>query len=174
MDKNWNKNKLVGNSAENIIEFLIKSMPEWTCIEFGVESHTKDIKNMAGEIVNPVTTKIRRMPDFVVFNEKARETFFVEVKYSTNSEGQGYLFKYLESYNEYWGGTKLIIVRQNKPHFVWIDLKKIDNSMMKMKKINGEWAESWEFGELEQDIKTLFPDLKDEDIDEAIKRIAPK
>ena len=44
MDNNWNKNKLVGNSAENIVEYLINSMPDWNCSKFGVETHIKDIK----------------------------------------------------------------------------------------------------------------------------------
>ena len=174
MDENCDKHKFIGNSAENIVEFLINSMPDWKCNKFGVETHINDIKNMVRKAVNPITTKIRKMPDFVVFNEKTEETFFVEVKYRSNSEGEGYIFKYLENYNEYWKGTKLIIVRQNKPHLVWVDLEKINDSMKKMKQIGGEWKVSWDFGEIQQDIKTLFPDLKDEDIEEAIKRIVPK
>ena len=114
------------------------------------------------------------MPDFVVFNEKTGETFFAEVKYSSQSKGEGYLFPHLENYNEYWKGTKLIIVRQNKPHFTWVDLEKVNDSMRKMKQIIGEWKASWEFGEIEQDIKTLFPNLKNTDIAEATKRIVPK
>jgi hypothetical protein len=143
-------------------------MPTWKCCQFGVETHIKDIKDMV-KGVDPISMKIRKMPDFVVFNEK--EIFFVEVKYRSNSERDGYFFKYLENYNEYWKGTKLIIVRQNKPYFVWIDLEKVNNSMKKMKQIGGEWKASWNFGEIEQDIKTLFPDLKDEAIEQAIKLI---
>jgi len=174
MDENWNENKLAGNSAEKIIEFLINSMDGWKCNEFGVETHIKDIKDNVQKIVNPITIKIRKMPDFVVFNEEKKIAFFIEVKYSSNSEKGGYLFKYLENYKEYWNGTKLIIVRQNKPHFLWVDLDKINESMKKMKQVLGEWKASWDFGEIEQDIKTLFPDLKNEDIEKATKRITPK
>ncbi len=166
----WNKNKLVGSNTENIVKYLINSMPDWNCIEFGVETHIRDIKDMVREHSNPITTKIRKMPDFVAFNEKTGETFFVEVKYCS-SEIKGYIFTYLEDYNKYWEGTKMIIVRPTEPHFVYIDLEKIDSSMRKMKQIDGEWKESWDFSEIEQDIKDLFPDLKDEDIKQAKKKI---
>ena len=174
MDKNWNKHKLFGNNAEKIVEFLINSMPNWKCCQFGVETHIKDIKDMVSGSENPISLKIRKMPDFVVFNEKTGETFFVEVKYSSNSEREGYLFKYLENYNEYWNGTKLIIVRQNKPYFVWVSLEKVNNTMRKMKQVMGEWKVSWDFGDIEQDIKTLFPDLTDEVIEQAIKMLPQK
>jgi|SRR3989344_6342374 len=174
MDENWNKYKLVGDSAESIVKFLINSMSDWKCNGFGVETHIKDIKDIVNKVVNPITTKIRKMPDFIAFNEKTEETFFIEVKYSSNSERNGYIFKYLEDYNKYWNGTKLIIVRQNKPYFVWVDLDKINNSMKEMKEIGGKWHAFWNFGELEQDIKILFPNLKNESIEEAKKMIVLK
>ena len=171
MDNDWNKHKLAGNSAENIVEFLINSMYCWKCLKFGVETHIKDIKEMVRSSINPITIKIRKMPDFVAFNEETGETFLIEVKYSSNSREEGYLFKYLENYNEYWEGTKLIIVRSNKPHFVYIDLKDIDYSMREMTSFEGETRGSWDFRGIEQDIKDLFPELKDEKIEEAIERI---
>ncbi len=164
MRMNWNKQKLMGNNAENVVRYLINSMPDWKCCEFGVETHIKDIKDMVREESNPITTKIRKMPDFVAFNKKTKETFFVEVKYSSSLFGNNYLFGYLENYNEYWKGTKLIIVRPNEPLFVYIDLEKINDSMRKMKQIEGKWKASWNFKGIEQGIKYLFPDLKDEDI----------
>lgn len=171
MDENWNEHKLVGNSAENIVEYLINSMSDWKCMKFGVETHIKDIKDMVREKVNPITTKIRKMPDFIAFNENTGETFFIEVKYSSNTERKGYIFKYLEQYNQYWKGTKLIIVRPNEPHFLYIDLEKIDDSMKERKNVAGEWKYLWDFSEVEQDIKKLFPDLRDEDIKEAKGKI---
>lgn len=166
MDKVFNKNKLIGNNGENIVEFLINSMPNWKCSKFGVENHIKEIRDMVGKVISPVTLKLKLMPDFFVFNEETKEAFFVEVKYRTK-HNEGYLFNYLENYNKYWAGTKLIIVRQNKPHFAWVDLEKINPSMMKMDDFCGERKAFWDFGELEKDIKTLFPDLDDEDIIEA-------
>lgn len=170
-DDNWNRNKLVGDSAENIVKYLIRSMPHWKCNKFGVETHIKDIKDIVRKSKDPIALKIRKMPDFVAFNEKTGEIFFIEVKYSSNLTREGYLFKYLENYNEYWRGTKLIIVRQKEPHFLYIDLEKINNSMRKIDSIEGGWRTTWDFSSIEKEIKDLFPDLKDEDIEEAIKKI---
>lgn len=165
---NWNKNKLKGNIAEKIVEFLINSMPDWKCNQFGVETHIEGIKDTVRKIENTLTNKIRRMPDFVCINEKKQEVFFIEVKYRPNSGMRGYLFKFLTEYDKYWEGTKLIIVRQSEPHFVWVDLKKLNISTMRKMDPQGEF---WNFGELEQDIKTLFPDLKEENVRKAITAI---
>ncbi len=171
-EKEWNEHKLLGNSAENIVEYLINSMPDWRCMKFGVETHIKDIKDMVREKVNPLTTKIRKMPDFVAFNKETGETFFIEVKYSSNFGQKGYLFKYLEQYNQYWEGTKLIIVRINEPHFRYINLEKLD--VEKMREIKEGEIPHWDFGDIEQDIKELFPDLNDEVLQEAMKMIPSK
>ncbi len=177
MDENWNKNKLVGNVAESIIEYLINSMPDWRCIKFGVEETIKDLKDMAKKSSNnsnPITQKIRCMPDFVAFNEKTGDAFLIEVKYNSNSE-RGYVFNYLERYNEYWEGTKLIIVCVDEPHFVCIDLKKIDKeSMSEIKYIGKKRKPFWNFEKIEQGIEEIFPDLKAEDVKEAIRMIPKK
>lgn len=174
MGEDWYKNKLLGDIAENIIEFLISSMSDWKCNKFGVETHIKDIQDMIRENKSSIATKIRKMPDFVAFNEKTKETFFIEVKYRKFSSSGRYSFKYLEDYNNNWEGTKLILVLSEKPHFVYIDLKKLNFSMREMKK-NGEKSIAyWDLKEVGQDIKDLFPDLKDERIEEAIKMIIPK
>jgi len=167
----WNKNKLIGNIAENIVEMMINSMPDWKCNKFGVETHIRDIKDLVRKSKNPIAIKIRKMPDFVAFNEKTGETLFIEVKYSSNFDRKNYFIEYLENYNKYWKGTKLIIVRSKKPHFLYIDLEKIKNSMRKIKAVDEGWRTTWDFREIEQDIKDLFPDLKDEYIEEAISRL---
>ncbi len=164
--EDWNKRKLIGNNAENIVEYLINTMPDWKCIKFGVENHIEALKETIRHEINPITLKIRTMPDFVAFNEKTRQIFFIEVKRSYYG-----IFNFLERYNKYWAGTKLIIVRKTKPHFVYIDLEKIDDSMKEIKRINGQLRDYWEFKEIEQDIKELFPDLKDEAIKVAVNRI---
>ncbi len=171
MSWNWNRNKLTGDIAEKTVEFLINSMPNWKCNKFGLEDHTKDIQNMVRKVMNPIATMLRKMPDFVAFNEKTEEIFFIEVKFRSKN-----YFSHLENYNEYWKGTKLILVHKNKPHFTWVDLEKINISTMRkgLEKIGGEERFRWDFGEIQKDIKTLFPDLKDENIEEARKNIIGK
>ncbi|MDP4012027.1 MAG: hypothetical protein Q8R00_00255 [Candidatus Nanoarchaeia archaeon] len=169
MEKEWNENKLVGNHGENIIEFLVNSMPDWKCNKFGTETHIKDIKDMVRGNINPTTTKIRKMPDFIAFNKKTGETFFIEVKYSSKLQKGGYYFNYLEEYNAHWNGTKLIIVRPNKPHFIYVDLEKINDAMKKSIQTKNGWKVSWDFEGIEQEITDLFPDLKNEDVEKAMK-----
>ena len=168
MDEDWNKNKFKGNIAENTIKFLIESMPNWKCNEFGVEIHIKDIKNLVRKNNTLQAIKVRKMPDFVVFNKETGRTFFLEVKYNSSQFKDGYFFTYLENYKEHWLGTILILVRSHIPYFVWIDLDKITESMKKRETIDGKNIDIWTFGELQQDIKTLFPDLKEENILEAV------
>ena len=76
----WNDSKFAGNSAENIVECLINSMSDWRCIKFGVENHITDLKKLVVEHINPITKKIKSMPDFIAFNKKTGKTFFIEVK----------------------------------------------------------------------------------------------
>ncbi len=171
----FNKDKAIGDNGETAVSFLIRSMPDWKCIKFGVENHMEDLKETVRETLNSVTKKIKCMPDFVAYNTKTKETLFVEIKYRSNQKKGKYIFKYLAEYNEYWPGTKLIIVRPDDPHFVYIDLDKINRKMKKSLEINpGEWREYWDFSEIEQDIKALFPDLSDEIIKTAIEMIPKK
>ncbi len=173
-NNNFNKDRAIGDNGETAVSFLIRSMQGqgWECTKFGVENHMEQLKKMVREALNPVTKRIKSMPDFVAFNTKTKETFFVEVKYRSNSKKGKYLFSYLDSYNEYWPGTKLVIVRPNDPHFVYVDLDKIEPKMKKSFEINPrEWKEYWDFSHIEQDIKVLFPNLADETIKTAINMI---
>ncbi len=173
MDESFNKNKLAGNNAENIVEFLVNSMPDWKCNKFGVETHIKDIKDMVGKVVNPITTKIRKMPDFIAFNTKTGETHLIEVKtrskfinYSTNKPE--YHIKFLEEYKIYWPGTKLIMLQGYKPYIFVVDLDKIDRSMKRKVEGTGFY---WNFEEIKKNIKDIFPELDNKIIEEAIKKI---
>src|SRR4030042_7031345 len=118
----WEEKKFVGNMAENIVDFLIKSMPEWKCIPFGVENHIEDLKRAVIKELNPITRKIKSMPDFVAFNTITGETFFVEAKYRGFIDKRipgkvEYKLDFLNEYLEYWKGTKLIILHNHEPYF---------------------------------------------------------
>jgi hypothetical protein len=169
----WNENKLVGNSAENIIEYLINSMQDWECIKFGVENHIKDLRKAIRKEINPTTKKIKTMPDFVAFNEKTGETFFIEVKFRSkfidfNTNKPAYRIDFLTQSKKYWPGTKLIILQDYEPYFWVVDLDRIKEGMCKMGK---DFESYWDFEEIKEDIKNIFPELKDETIEEAIKKI---
>ena len=170
----WRKSKAYGNTAENIVEMLIKSMPDWKCIRFGVENHIEELKKVVRKDINDVTRKIKSMPDFIAFNEKTGKTIFIEAKYrSTITEKTKYSFGYkrLNEYLEYWKGTKLIIILPFDPYFVFIDLDKVDNKMRNPIQVNQEWVDYWDFGKIQQNIKELFPELEEEYLKIAIDLI---
>ncbi|MDO8623315.1 MAG: hypothetical protein Q7R52_03640 [archaeon] len=176
----WEEKKVVGNIAENIIEFLINSTPNWKCIRFGVENHMEDLKKAVREKLNPVTKKIKSMPDFVAFNTKTGETFFVEAKYRgfVDKRTLGkveYKLDFLNEYLEYWKGTKLIIVHEHEPYFFVIDLKDVKQEMCRSEQIGqNNWNYYWNFVEIQKEIKELFPELSEDAINKAINMIPRK
>ena len=174
----WRRDKSYGNMAENIVEMLIKSMPNWKCIGFGVENHIQELKKVVRKDINEVTKKIKSMPDFIAFNEDTGETLFIEAKYrSTVSEKSKYGFGYkrLNEYLEYWEGTKLVIVIPFEPYFVVVDLDKVDPSMREPVMIGPkQWMDNWDFKGVQQDIKEFFSDLTDEALKTAIELIPSK
>ena len=135
INNSFNENKVIGNSAENIVEYMINSMPDWECIKFGVENHVEDLKKTVRERINSVTRKIKSMPDFVAFNTKTGETFFIEAKYRKfiNKQVSGrseYQFDFLNEYLKYWKETKLIVVHPYIPYFFVINLKDVERNML--------------------------------------------
>jgi len=173
-ENSFNEDKAIGNIGENAVRFLIETMPDWKCFKFGVENHIEALKEDIRKERNPITEKIKSMPDFVAFNNKTGKTFFIEAKYRSNPKKGNYLFNYLNKYNEYWPGTKLIIVRPNEPNFIYIDLDKITSKMKKSVEMSpGMWKEHWDFNSIEQNIRILFPDLSEEKIKTAIQKMIP-
>lgn len=171
----FNQDRTIGDNGESAVSFLISFLPNWKCIKFGIENHIVNLKEILRKEIDPIALKIKSMPDFVAFNTKTGETLLIEVKYRSNSKDGKYLFKYLEKYNEHWKGTKLIIVRPNEPHFIYVDLEKIDSKMKKLIEVGpNSYREYWDFNKVEKNIKELFPDLSDEDIEKASKMILGK
>jgi len=175
----WNESKAYGNVGENAVELLIKSMPDWKCIKFGVENHINTLKESIRGVLNPTTYKIKSMPDFFVINRKESKTFFVEAKYLSSIDREivgesWYLFKrnLLDHYLKYWPETKLIIVHPEKPYFIFIDLKDVKpKTMCKRVRIRNKPKDKWNFAGIEKDIKLLFPDLTIKIIKKAIELI---
>ena len=93
-DNSFNKNKVIGNVAEAIAEFLVNSTSDWKCIKFGVENHIMDLKKVVRGDINNTTRKIKSMPDFIAFNSRTGESFFLEVKYKGFIEKRNGKFEY--------------------------------------------------------------------------------
>ena len=176
----WEEKKFIGNVAENIVEFLINSAPNWKCIRFGVENHIEDLKKVIRKELNHVTRKIKSMPDFIAFNTETGETFFVEAKYrgfiDRRIKGQyEYKLDFLSEYLDYWQGTKLIIVHGYKPYFFVIDLKNVKRNMCRREQVGlNDWDYYWNFADIQKDIKDIFPELSNDSIKKAMNMIPKK
>ena len=178
--KSWEEKKLTGNLGEDIVEFLINSAPNWSCTKFGVENHISDLKKMVRKEINSVTKKIKSMPDFIAFNSKTGETFFVEVKYrgfiDKRTPGKfEYKLDFLNEYLENWKGTKLIVVHEHEPYFFVIDLDFVKPEMCRKKQVKlNKWEYHWNFIGIQKSIQYLFPDLPESAINKAIDMIPNK
>ncbi|HJZ18611.1 MAG TPA: hypothetical protein VJ208_00725 [Candidatus Nanoarchaeia archaeon] len=174
----WNKSKAKGNISESIIEMLINSMPDWKCIKFGVENHIEELRKIVRE--NFIETKkIKSMPDFIAFNKETGKMLFIEVKYRGFIDKKipgksiyNFHYKRLDEYLEYWKETKLIFVHPYPPYFFVVDLKDVEISMCQREQTGiNEWTDYWDFGSIEKRIEDLFPDLKDDVLEDAVKLI---
>ena len=179
MDEDWNEKKYHGNKAENIIECLINDMEDWNCFRFGVENHIKDIREAVVSSINPVTIKIKSMPDFIAHNKKTGKTLFIEVKSrsfidKTIPGKSEYKIDFLNEYKTNWEGTKLIVVNKNlDQHFFVIDLGDVKDSMCRSQET---WSNKidyyWDFSKIEKTLKDLFQDdLTDEILEKAINKL---
>ncbi|MEA3378200.1 MAG: hypothetical protein U9Q69_01030 [Nanoarchaeota archaeon] len=179
-DGNWDKNKAIGNMAENIVEFLINSTPNWKCIKYGMENHIeelrKNIRNNNGEI----SKSIRSMPDFIAINEKNSQILLIDVKYRSyldNREPQKLLFGFrygrIKNYLEYWDNAYFIVVHPHDPYFFVINLKDVEwHKHFRNRVENGcNCIEYWDFAGIMKRIKDIFPELSNETLNEAIKMI---
>lgn len=175
----WEESKFVGNLGEKIVEFLINSMPEWRCIPFGVENHIEELKKAVRKSLNPVTKKIKSMPDFVAFNNESGETFFVEAKYRGFIDKRNgkveYKLDFLKDYIKNWEGTKLIVVHGYEPYFFVIDIDEVKPEMCRIEQAGeNEWEFWWDFSKIQKQIKEVFPELSEESLNKAIERIPNK
>ena len=181
MDKNWNKNKAIGDMTENVIQRLIKSMPDYDCIPFGMENHIGELKKSLKSNNTSESRKVRSMPDFIVLNKKNGEVFFIDVKYRSfidrREQGEalyGFGYGQIKDYLEFWKDMKLIVVHPQDPNFYVVDLKEVEwhkHFHSRNTDTNGNFHEQWNFKGIEKSIKDLFPDLTDETIQSYSKMI---
>jgi hypothetical protein len=175
----WNKQKAKGNIAEDIVEMIINSMPDWKCIKFGVENHIEELRKNVRETITPITLQIKSMPDFIAVNEKTKEVLFIEVKYRSFVERTsekaiyGFGYKQIDDYLEFWKNAKIIFVNKQEPYFKVVDLKEVNKEKQFVERTMNEGAhyEQWNFINIEKDIKVLFPEIEDKVLEEAIELI---
>jgi len=170
----WEGKKLLGNVAENVVQFLIDSCPGWKCEKYGMENHIdslkKDIKNNYDE----TSLRIRTMPDFIAVNKEEKKVVLVDVKYrsfidKTQPGKRLYQFHVgsIKDYLEYWKDVSLIVVHRKEPYFRVIHIKDIKWHLHLYDREKG----LWDFLPIEKDIKDLFPGISEDSMQKAIKNI---
>ena len=174
-------NKYKGDIGEGIVKFLIDSMEAdgWQCIPFGVETKVQALKESLKLVGGDTSIKIRCMPDFVAVNSKEKIAYFIESKSrSSKTDFWGFKAGTIHNYVNFWKESKIIMVYPEQPHFSVIEVKDID---IKKHYLNYHWTDkipkelihNWNFKEIQKDIKSLFPNLTDEQLKKAIT-IIPK
>ena len=78
----WTEKKAIGNMAENIVEFLINSTPNWKCIKYGMENHIDELKKLLRKNNDDdISLRIRSMPDFIAVNKVTNQILLIDVKF---------------------------------------------------------------------------------------------
>ena len=174
MDTDFNKRKAIGDMTEAIVQRMIKSMPDWDCIEFGMENHISELRKSLKSNNNPDSKMVRSMPDFIAINRKTQEVIFIDVKYRSfidrRKKGEalyGFGYGRIKDYLEFWKDMKLIIVHPQEPCFCVINIKDIEwhrHFHSRKNFENGRMQEQWNFAAIQKPIKEIFPELTDESI----------
>lgn len=185
MDKNeWNKLKAIGSMTENVVEMLIKSMPNWKCIKFGMEHGVEDLRKSLKNNTTSESRRVKSTPDFIAINKETEEVLFIDAKYRSfiDRREQGtalYGFGYgqIKDYLEFWKDVKLIVVHPQEPFFYVIDMKEVEwhkHFHSRTKTPSGIMHEQWNFKGIEKPITHLFPDITKETIESCSKLIHSK
>ena len=183
MGNSWEEQKAVGNMAENIVEFLINSAPNWKCVKYGMENHIDQLKSLLKNNQRSMSKRIRSMPDFIAVNTETNEVLLIDVKYRSfidRRENGTALYDLgygqVKNYLEFWESTKLIVVYPNEPNFIVVDLKEVEwhRHFYGRKGEGKNMREQWNFIGIQKNIKEIFPELSDDIIEKAKGMILKK
>jgi hypothetical protein len=170
----WKDKKLLGNVAEDVIEFLINSCPGWKCEKYGMENHIDSLKKDIRNNYDETSLRIRTMPDFIAVNKEQKKVILIDVKYRSfidERQPGKRLYQFhvgsIKDYLEYWKDVSLVVVHHRMPYFRVIHIKDIKWHRHLYDRKEG-W---WDFLPIEKDIKELFPGITEEAMEKAIKLI---
>ena len=114
-----NSNNIIkGRIAETIVSEMLQEAGYFV-YRFGYEGILqsliqKELPKMRKDSI--VAIKIKTMPDFIIM-DKCGEVFFIEVKYRSNKENDGYFKEWLKKAARYWPEAKLLLVHPYEPYF---------------------------------------------------------
>ncbi|MEK6910522.1 MAG: hypothetical protein AABW82_02005 [Nanoarchaeota archaeon] len=180
----WAENKAMGNMAENIVEFLINSTPNWQCIKYGMENHIDELKKLLkSNNEDNIGKRIRSMPDFIAVNKVTNQILLIDVKYRSFIDHRepktalfGFRYAQIKEYLQFWPEAHLVVVHNHEPFFIVIPLKEIEwyRHFHSRTSNNGNLYEQWNFAGIQKSIKDILPDLPDRALQKAIEMIPSK
>lgn len=184
MDDSWKEKKAIGNIAEDIIEFLIESSPNWECVKYGIENHIEGLKkSLKNNNKDEISKRIRSMPDFIAINKDTNQVLLIDVKFRSFIDRReaktalyGFGYAQMKDYIKFWPEAYLIVVHNHDPFFMVIPLKDVEwhKHFHSRTKKNETLYEQWNFAGIQKPISELFPDLSEETINQAIRMIPKK
>jgi len=109
-DKAWNYryNMIKGRIAETLIQELFLSL-KFNVFKYGMENTIPGIMDLLKGVRSEVANEIKRMPDFVIQDNRNAAVYFVEVKFRANES-----FKYSNLPKDYPYGNAYIIIVSKK------------------------------------------------------------
>jgi hypothetical protein len=84
-EHDYKYNMIKGRIAETLIQELFLSLG-YNVFRYGMENTVPAITKLLQGVRSDVAEHIRRMPDFVIQNQKTKEVYFVEVKFRANEK----------------------------------------------------------------------------------------
>lgn len=113
------ENMIKGRIAETLIQELFLKL-EYSVFRYGMENTIPGIMTLLKGIKSEVAEEIRRMPDFVIQNNKTGEVFFIEVKFRANEK-----FK-LKDLSKDYPYYNAFIILVSKKHIKCISVKELE------------------------------------------------
>ena len=181
---NWAENKAMRNIAENIVEFLVNSAPNWKCIKYGMENHIEELKkSLKDNNQDEISRRIRTMPDFIAVNKETNQVLLLDVKFRSFIDRRepktalyGFGYAQMKDYLQFWPESYFVIIHTFEPFFTIIPLKNIEwHKHFHSRTINnGRLYEQWNFAGIQKSLQDLFPALPDSAIKKAVEMIPRK
>lgn len=117
-DRNYRYSMIKGRIAETLIQELFLSLG-YNVFRYGMENTIPGIMELLRGVRSDVAQEIRRMPDFVMQNNKTKDVYFVEVKFRASGE-----FKPKDLPDKY-PYTNAYIILVSKKHIKCITVKEL-------------------------------------------------
>ena len=174
----WVESKAKERLGQNFVKTVLE-LSGYKVMDFGIENHNQELIKQIQTNYSPKTNRrLLSMPDFVVVDEKTKESWLVEVKHRNFKEyfdmrRTNITFKYahMKDYLDFWKDAILILTLNVKPYCLCIDLDKINWNIHfkeKFKNKKGNLDEAWNFRGIYQLINDRFPKVTSENFKKAL------